>query len=333
MSNVAIDLFCGIGGMSQGLLNAGFDVELGVEIDKEVANIYESNQLSKAVLNGDLYEVDPLSLLRDYSIESIDLLAGCPPCQDYSTMKTLNGKRQPDSSQATLTHRFAEFVKLLKPKSVLLENVPNLSKAPEFDYLLSVLYEMNYSIEYGVYNAKNFGVPQSRRRLILRASSQNKLVPLKPLCAPMATVRTAIGHLQSPNFSNDMLHNIPRKHSKRFYEMISYVPSNGGSRDAIPNSLKLECHKKTDGFKDVYGRMAWDRPSPTITGGCTNPSKGRFLHPEENRAISVREALLLQSFPENWRMPAGLGITKLSQLVGNAFPPLLAEAFARSLRD
>jgi DNA (cytosine-5)-methyltransferase 1 len=145
------------------------------------------------------------------------------------------------------------------------------------------------------------------------------------------TVRDAIGSMPVAGESGDPLHDMPEKRSRRVAARIRQVPINGGSRAALPRHLKLECHKNSNGFKDVYGRMAWDEPAPTITTGCFNPSKGRFLHPMANRAITMREAALLQSFPKSYKFPIELGKVKVATMIGNALPPEFIKKHAMAL--
>jgi DNA (cytosine-5)-methyltransferase 1 len=145
------------------------------------------------------------------------------------------------------------------------------------------------------------------------------------------TVREAIGQMAKPGLGDDPLHDYETQRSRKIIEMIRQIPRNGGSRSNLPKKMVLACHKKTDGFKDVYGRMKWEKPSRTITGGCINPSKGRFLHPSQNRAITLREAALIQGFPKSYKFEMDYGKYPVAQLIGNAFPPNFAKAHAVQL--
>ncbi|KRK59040.1 DNA cytosine methyltransferase [Lentilactobacillus hilgardii] len=178
-----------------------------------------------------------------------------------------------------------------------------------------------------IINVKNFGVPQNRKRLVLLGSKKQQ--PNFPdfTTKNIKTVRDCIGNLTPPKKSTDILQKIHSNHTEYIEKIISMIPKNGGSRKDLPESYWLKCHKhKNVGFSDVYGRMKWDTPSPTITGGCLSPSKGRFLHPEQNRSISVREASLLQSFPKNYYFNEKYPKSLLAQMIGNAIPPLVAKA-------
>lgn len=207
----------------------------------------------------------------------------------------------------------------------MLENVPGLADYYLFRNLLAKLRKLGYFLDYAVVNINKYGVPQRRRRLVLVGS---RLAPIK-IAAPSRTtktVRAAIGTLELPSKSNDALHRIVPEHSVKIKQLIKLIPRDGGSRTDLPKRYQLRCHKKAGvGFKDVYGRLAWDDCSSTITSGCLNPSKGRFLHPKQNRVITPREAALLQTFPRKYKFPLDISKTDLALMIGNALPP----AFSR----
>jgi DNA (cytosine-5)-methyltransferase 1 len=181
----------------------------------------------------------------------------------------------------------------------------------------------------------DFNVPQSRRRLVLLASKLGE-PEFAPTTTASRTVRSAIGILPSPRNSDDPLHNYSVRRSAKIKKLIRGIPADGGSRRALGSANQLQCHKrlakKLAGFHDVYGRMAWNKPAPTITGGCINPSKGRFLHPVADRSITLREAALLQSFPRYYRFPLDRGRYPVAMLIGNALPPEFVRRHASSLR-
>jgi DNA (cytosine-5)-methyltransferase 1 len=212
----------------------------------------------------------------------------------------------------------------------MLENVPGLARDPKLRRLANKLRALGYSVTYEVRNASDFAVPQDRNRLVL-VGARAFTPKLPPIRARKVTVGDVIRALPHPRRSRDPLHNYNQTRSPRIAEVIRSIPKNGGSRADLPHSLILECHRRIDGFKDVFGRMAWQRPAPTITGGCINPSKGRFLHPSHNRAITLREAALLQGFPARYRFSLSRGYFPAAQMIGNAFPPKFAEVHARSL--
>jgi DNA (cytosine-5)-methyltransferase 1 len=213
------------------------------------------------------------------------------------------------------------FVRAFLPKAIMMENVPRLISHKSFRDLCKGLREIGYELTYDVKDASRYGVPQRRRRLILLGSRRFKIEFAKEN-KRVRTVHDAIGHMAEPGKSRDALHNLPeKKRVARIVRLIRDIPKNGGSRGDLPRYRQLKCHKKVDGFRDVYGRMAWNSVSPTITSGCFNPSKGRFLHPERDRAITMREAALLQTFPRGYVFDATDGKSAVARLIGNALPP------------
>jgi DNA (cytosine-5)-methyltransferase 1 len=318
----AIDCFAGCGGMSEGLRRAGYDVIGAIEIDKDAAAVYKLNHPGTKVWRRDITRLPATKILRDLGLRKgqLDLLGGCPPCQGFSTLRTYNGKRRIRDKQNDLIFQFQRLVLKLRPKRVMMENVPGLEKDSRLKKFRAKLEKAGYKAEAYIHDVVEFGVPQRRRRLVLLASRTHRVDFAKP-SRRVRTVRDAIGHLPKAGKSGDPLHDLPESRSPTVAARIRQVPRNGGSRTALPSRLCLRCHRDSDGFKDVYGRMGWDRPSPTITTGCFNPSKGRFLHPSANRAISMREAALLQTFPNRYRFPASLGKVKIATLIGNALPP------------
>ncbi len=260
------------------------------------------------------------------------MLAACPPCQGFSTMRTKNGTLRNRDKRNDLIFEVLRFVRSVRPISVMMENVPGLAGSGRCRDFRKGLQSLGYHVKFGVLNAVNFNVPQRRRRLVLLAS---RIGPpeFAPGMKARRTVRDAIGNLTPPRRSRDPLHNYSTQRSKRIEGLIKKIPRDGGSRMALGVDNQLPCHKRLDGFKDVYGRMAWDKPAPTITGGCINPSKGRFLHPSANRAITLREAAILQTFPETYRFPLDQGRYPVAMLIGNALPPEFIRRHAMALRQ
>jgi DNA (cytosine-5)-methyltransferase 1 len=209
---------------------------------------------------------------------------------------------------------------MLLPKAVMMENVPGLFKHWSFRKLRSGLRRLGYHVHWEITDVQLFGVPQRRRRLILLAGFgfDISLAPQEPT---RRTVRSAIGDQPAAGTSGDALHDYPERRSEKVMRMIRDIPKDGGSRSDLPTERQLACHKRRDGFYDIYGRMAWEDVSPTITSGCFNPSKGRFLHPEHDRAITLREAALLQTFPRNYHFDLSLGKEAAAAMIGNALPP------------
>ena len=318
----AIDLFCGCGGLTLGLKQAGFKVVGALDIDPLSVESYKANHSNVEVWETDIRDLSVSAVKRKLRLRkgALDLLAGCPPCQGFSTMRTLNGFRRVDDPRNDLVMDFLRFVEELEPKAVMMENVPGLADDKRMEVFCTRLEELGYNCDYRILDAADYGIPQRRRRLILltgRFGRINFTVSRKR----KRTVRDAIADLPLPGESGDSLHDLSEKRSRRIEEFIRRIPKDGGSRTDLPGEEQLDCHKRCNGFKDVYGRMAWDDVAPTITSGCVNPSKGRFLHPDQDRAITLREAALLQSFPPDYFFSLDRGKYPAAALIGNALPP------------
>lgn len=328
----AIDVFSGCGGLSCGLKAAGFDVLGAIEVDERAAKTYSVNHSKTTLFQNDVRELTSETLMRKLKLKKgeLDLLAGCPPCQGFSRLKTKNRIATHDDERNDLIFDFLRLVRELAPKTVMLENVPGLAEDVRFEKFCKILSKDGYTITFEVLNVGDYGVAQRRKRLILLASKFGQ-VSLAEKTSIKRTVRDVIGGLPSPGASGDLLHDLKRQHSEKVMSIIRAIPRNGGSRKDLPKKLILGCHKRTNGFKDVYGRMSWDDLSPTITSGCTNPSKGRFIHPEQNRSITLREAALLQGFPTNYKFIPKYGIQATALMVGNALPPPFICMHAMSL--
>ncbi len=319
---VAVDLFSGCGGLTQGLKDAGFTVIGAIEIDRLAAATYARNHPEVLVKHANIRNVNPTEFMEDLGVRTgdIDLLCGCPPCQGFSTIRTRNGARRNRDARNGLSSEMLRFVEAMRPKAFMMENVPGLAEHKSFKALCGGLRRLGYHVHWQVTDAQFFGVPQRRRRIILLAGLGFGIT-LAPRARTRPTVRTAIGGLSSPGVSGDELHDYPERRSKQVMRLIRDVPKDGGSRTDLPRARQLACHKRRDGFYDIYGRMAWDKVAPTITGGCFNPSKGRFLHPEQDRAITLREAALLQTFPKHYHFDLSSGKEAAAAMIGNALPP------------
>jgi DNA (cytosine-5)-methyltransferase 1 len=318
----AIDVFSGCGGLSHGLRLAGFNVIGAVDNSALSVWTYRLNHRRTYVWEKDISDLTIAEVKRKLNLKigELDLLAGCPPCQAFSAMRTRNGKHCINDASKNLVYEVVRLVRGLRPKTIMVENVPGLAADRRIVNFCSKLASLGYQCEYRVLNVANYGVPQRRRRMILLAS---RLGPpeFAPPTNKRRTVRDAIGSLSSANRSGDPLHTSSEARSPRITRLIYKIPRNGGSRKHLGKRGQLSCHTDFDGFKDVYGRMAWDAVAPTITSGCVNPSKGRFLHPKANRAITLREAALLQGFPASYRLSLDYGKFAAAGLIGNALPP------------
>lgn len=247
-------------------------------------------------------------------------------------MRTLNGSLSVDDPRNDLLFEVLRFVDDLRPKAVMIENVPGLGEDRKFAVFCDWMKAAGYIGDQHVFNAAEFGVPQRRKRLIYLAGLHKKIPFAEPVQITL-TVKDAIGVLPKAGESGDPLHDLPESRTPRVMQLIRRIPKDGGSRTDLPKEDQLDCHKRCNGFKDVYGRMAWNEVSPTITSGCFNPSKGRFLHPEEDRAITMREAALLQGFPRQYKFPTRGGKCAVAMMIGNALPPPFIAAHARKVRE
>jgi DNA (cytosine-5)-methyltransferase 1 len=334
---IAFDVFSGAGGMTQGLKKAGFIVLGAIENDGLAVKTYLRNHPKVKVWEQDIRKVTGAEILNTLGIErgELDLLAGCPPCQGFSTMRTKNGRKKPKDFRNDLIFDYLRLIRTLKPKTVMLENVPALAKNFRMTRFKKALRDLGYDLNNTpeILNTAHFGVPQRRRRMILLASRVGKIKMPKPE-KEIVSVRQAIGKLAEPSKSKDPIHKLGEKRDPWTIELIKNIPANGGSRTDLPKRFQLECHKRyPEGFKDVYGRMSWDDVSPTITGGCVSPSKGRFLHPTQNRAITLREAAILQSFPQYYYFSLDRGKTGVALMIGNALPPRFIQKHAIAVRE
>lgn len=333
---LAIDLFCGAGGLSQGLKSAGFRIVAAVESDSASASSYQLNHTDTLVFEKDIRHISGPELLSCIGLKrgELDLLTGCPPCQGFSTLKTRNKGFSIFDTRNDLAFQFLRLVRSMRPKAVVLENVPGFVADIRFEEFTKGLTNSGYKYDYAVLEANEFGIPQRRKRLVLVAwrepynISQDWKFPKE---IENVFVKHAIFDLPPAGLSGDPLHDYPEKRSATVMDRIRAVPKDGGSRTDLPPFLQLDCHKKSNGYSDVYGRMAWNKPSPTITSGCTNPSKGRFLHPSADRAITLREAALLQTFPSEYEFDLSFGKEEVARQIGNAFPPTLIKPIGEHL--
>ncbi len=341
---IAIELFSGCGGLSTGLVEAGFTVLSAIEINPIAANTYQLNHPNVDLIVDDVRNITASALLSRHNLKKgqLDLLAGCSPCQGFSRLrKGTSGSADPRNE---LVLEFLRLVRGLRPKTIFMENVPGLVTTKYgkilFKEILSELTRLGYTVDYDIINTADYGVPQFRKRFVL-LGSRYKRSPIKLPDTTHAspsinisqnkpawnTVRTAFNNI--PMLENGATDpHLPLHTCSKIGELnmsrIRAVPHDGGSRSSFPPELVLQCHLNyPNGFRDVYGRMRWDQPSPTLTGGCTNITKGRFVHPEQDRGISLYEAAKLQTFPENYRFSGNFG--EMSLQIGNAVPVHLAQ--------
>lgn len=331
-SALAIDLFCGCGGLTEGLKQAGIHVIAAVEIDAKAQATYSLNHPSVSLYKNDIRRLDPKAMMEQIGIKrgELTLLAGCPPCQGFSRLRTRNKVTSIEDPRNELVGDFLRFITEMYPKTVMMENVPGLANDNRFISMRKSIEELGYRVKVNVLDAADYRVAQRRKRLILLASRVHEPKIAEKLDSRL-TIREALSGVGAPSRSKDKLHALPERRSEAVKKLIAMIPKNGGSRTDLPQEYQLECHKNSTGFRDVYGRMSWDTVAPTITSGCTNPSKGRFLHPSYDRTITLREAALLQGFPMNYRFDVSHGKEAIALMVGNALPPPFIAANAKSL--
>lgn len=330
----AVDLFCGAGGLTYGLACAGIDVRLGVDIDPACAYPIEKN--SRAVfLQADVAELDCATIEKAFSGARFSLLAGCAPCQPFSTYSRAAKQKYSESAGRErsedwrLVEHFGAVVQKTQPDLVTMENVAPLALRPVFSQFISSL--KGYWIDWKIVECSTTGLPQSRRRLVLVASKVGPL-SIPDFNSPTKTVRSVIGGLpriaaggQDPR---DRLHRASRLSSTNLKRIRHSVP--GGTWRDWPASLRAQCHLKETGatYPSVYGRMEWDLPAPTITTQSFGYGNGRFGHPEQCRAISLREAAMLQGFPKHYSFVPDdepVSFSKIGRLIGNAVPVTLGK--------
>jgi DNA (cytosine-5)-methyltransferase 1 len=351
----AVDFFCGAGGVTCGFNKIGIQVLGGIDIDSKFKKTYELNNHA-IFINEDVSNLKPerLSELLPIRLNQDNLIfVGCSPCQYYSNLKS--DKTRSEANRLLLDD-FKEFVFHYKPGFVFIENVPGLeTKAGSpLHRFKKELRKAGYVFDQNVLNAKYFNVPQSRRRFVLVATRlvnlsnatkkgtcseklENISLP-KQMRRKLVTVADAIGNYKKfPKVSmgtkdeTDFQHSVA-KLSDLNLERVQKTPKNGGTRRAWQNNkrLQLECYKNHGGHYDVYGRLFWNKPAPTITTRFTYTSTGRYSHPEQDRALSLREGATLQSFPLNYKFHS-TNQGKIATMIGNAVPPKLAEAIGLSI--
>ncbi|GHT16951.1 restriction endonuclease subunit M [Bacteroidia bacterium] len=340
-----VDLFCGIGGLTHGFVKEKFTVSAGVDFDNTCRYAYNTN--NKAYfLYRDITNLTADELNNLYPKNKRKILVGCAPCQPFSIFNyknNNNAERQAVDNKWRLLYSFANLIEATQPEIVSMENVPQLQKfnnGKVFNDFVLRLKKNGYKVSYGIVNAQNYGVPQRRKRLILLASKHSKfeLIPATHK-DNYVTVRQAIGHLpeieDGEHCKDDFLH-FPRKLSKLNKKRVLATPEGGGWKD-WDDSLVLECHKKQGGqmYSSVYGRMSWEDVAPTMTTYCIGLNNGKFGHPQQNRAISLREAAILQSFPEKYDLidpDVAFNAQILARHIGNAVPVGLGQAIAKSIK-
>ncbi len=337
---VALDLFCGAGGLTHGLIRAGIQVVAGVDIDSQCEYPFSHNNPGAEFVHKSVEGLFGEDLARYYPNDCIRVLVGCAPCQPFSTY-TQGLDTEEDTKWEMLNH-FSRLIGDLQPDIVSMENVPELTRRDRFDQFVACLEDLKYFVTHSIVNCQEHGVPQKRRRLVLLASRRASftLVPYQAPPEEALTVLAAIGGLKKVIAGeadpSDPLHRAPALSALNLSRIKTSKP--GGTWRDWPSSLQAKCHKARTGrwYSSVYGRMRWDEPAPTITTQFYGFGSGRFGHPEQNRALTLREGALLQSFPVEYEFVQPgkpVSFSKIGKLVGNAVPVKLGEAIGRSILE
>jgi DNA (cytosine-5)-methyltransferase 1 len=328
------DFFCGAGGLTRGLLDAGIEVLCGVDNEERLKETYETNNVPSLFEHADIADVDIFELRDRFGMADSDLsvYAACTPCQPFSTLNQRRGKDE----RKELLLQFAEIVRMAPPDFVLVENVPGLGNAygrEVYSKFLALLDDAGL-----VYrdaqrlDAQHFGVPQIRKRFLLIASRHAPIALPEPSTDAVKTVRSAIASLPNPGSPGAPPNHEARPLKDHHRLIVEAIPHDGGSRaDVVDTSVLLDCHQRNPKVhKDVFGRMSWDKPAPTLTCRCTDVYCGRFVHPEKDRGLTLREAAALQSFPEDYEFHAD-SMYFAARQVGNAVPVELARRLGETV--
>lgn len=335
-----VDLFCGVGGLSNGLKQGGLNIIAGFDIDKTCEYAYTHNNGAQ-FFDTDISKVTKEQVLSLFGDSKIKVLAGCAPCQPFSSYAFKNKKKDPNKYD--LLYQFGRLVEEVQPDIVTMENVPQIASFSLKNVLqdfVDLLENHHYHCSVKVVYCPDYGIPQTRKRLVLLASKFGDIKLISPTHSKdnYVTVKDVIGDLPpleaGETSDTDPLHRA-KSLSPLNMQRIMHTPYGGSWKD-WPKELMLECHKSQNGssFGSVYGRMRWEKPAPTMTTQCTGLGNGRFGHPEQNRAITAREAALIQTFPQEYKFFADeehVSIVKASRYIGNAVPPQLGFVIAQSI--
>lgn len=331
-----VDLFCGAGGLTHGFVKENLVVRAGIDLDPACKFPYESNNKTRFI-QLDIKQLEPYELAELFGDSDVRVLAGCAPCQPFSTYAQRYAVDKKDGKWGLL-YEFARLAEGTRPDVITMENVPSVAKHIVFNDFVRSLERIGYKVWFDVVDSASYGVPQNRRRMVLLASLHGEIRMIKPSKMKIKTVRDAIADLPKisagDSSSKDRLHTCSSLSALNLKRIKRSKP--GGTWRDWPKELISECHRVESGktYPGVYGRMEWDKPGPTMTTQCFGFGNGRFGHPEQHRAISLREAAILQSFPRRYRfIPSGgeINMKTLGRLIGNAVPVGLGRAIAKSI--
>lgn len=334
-STACIDLFCGAGGLTHGLISEGIKVVAGIDVDEACRHPFEVNNAAHFI-NEDVSLLTIENLEDLFGNAEVRVLAGCAPCQPFSTYAQRYDVV--GSPRWGLLYQFGRLIKATRPDLVTMENVPSVAKHAVFDAFLETLQAFGYHVHHSVVDCSLHGLPQSRRRMVLLASRFGPIELVAPTNARPKTVRAAISKLapitQGGSHAKDPLHAASKLSGLNLERIRASRP--GGTWRDWPKNLVAECHRRETGhtYPGVYGRMVWDEPAPTLTTQFYGFGNGRFGHPEQDRAISLREGAILQGFPESYSfIPDGAPVhfKALGRMIGNAVPVTLGKVIGRSI--
>ena len=336
----AVDLFCGVGGLTYGLIQSGIEVVAGIDLDESCKFAYEKNNDAEFICRN-IKDVDGQQIVGLLDQYDVKVLVGCAPCQPFSSHRK-DKKHRNRHKDWGLLKEFGRIVEEVLPDYVSMENVPDITKETVFLDFVATLKNLGYYVVYSIVKAEDYGVPQRRRRVILLASKNGIIKFPQPFndSSDVKTVRDAIGSLPQVGAGQadeqDWLHSASRLSDLNLQRIQASKPD-GTWRD-WPEDLQLDCHKKKSGqtYPGVYGRMSWDCPSPTITTQFFCYGTGRFGHPEQNRALTLREGAILQSFPPEYvfsENKSSFSRSSIARHIGNAVPSKLGEVVGRSIQE
>lgn len=338
-----VDLFCGVGGLTYGVKQSGINILAGYDIDEESQYPYEKNNDASFICK-DVKDIQRGEINDLYPADTdVKMLMGCAPCQPFSTYNRLSRTAPSRVERMGLLSYFGAQILDVQPDIVSMENVPQLAKEKVFHDFLSLLEDQGYHVAWKVVFAPEYGVPQTRKRLLLLASRLGEISLISATNSDPAsyrTVRDTIGNLPRLNAGEidkmDNLHRARRLSAKNLLRIKASKP--GGTWRDWPDDLKLKAYKKDSGktFGSVYGRLSWDQPSSTITTQFIGYGSGRFGHPEQDRALSLREGALLQTFPSDYYfvdpdIGDSYSARQVALQIGNAVPPKLGEVIGESI--
>ncbi|SMF06618.1 DNA (cytosine-5)-methyltransferase 1 [Alteromonadaceae bacterium Bs31] len=336
MAISCVDLFCGAGGLTHGFVKEGLPVSAGIDLDAACRFPYEENNNSQFI-EKDVSSMKTNELNHLFGGADIRILAGCAPCQPFSTYAQRYDIKR--NERWSLLDEFARLAKGSRPEIITMENVPTVQRHEIFHEFVKKLEKFGYHVWYQIVDSTHYGVPQTRKRMVLLASLLGPIKIIKKTHVKAKTLKQVIGRLKPLGAgeccTRDRLH-VSASLSDINLKRIR-VSKPGGSWRDWPKNLVAECHKESSGstYPSVYGRMEWEKPAPTMTTQCYGYGNGRFGHPEQDRAISLREAAIIQGFPRNYKfLEKGQKpeFRTLGRMIGNAVPVGLGQAIAKSIK-